>query len=171
MGATLAIEKAHSLAIRIHSSCGSLLCADRTLAALLESYRRAIRNTWACMERENVTKACAECAARAPGSCCFCGVEEWYDPLLLLINILLGLELPLSREVPECCLFLGPGGCRLLARHSFCVNYLCPDLKARIKAEPVSRLGAIAGEEISCGWELEQAVHDWLRRKGFPDRY
>jgi hypothetical protein len=167
MGATLAPEKTNALALRLFASYGSLVSSDRKLAALLESYRLAIRNTWASMEREKVTEACAACAARAPGSCCFYGVEEWYDPILLLINLLLEVQLPISREVPESCLFLGPRGCKLLARHSFCVNYLCPDLKALIRAVPMRRLGAIIGEELSCGWELERALHEFLRRNGF----
>jgi hypothetical protein len=43
-------------------------------------------------------------------------VEEWYDPVLLLINRLLGADLPERREVPDNCFFLGEKGCKIPAR-------------------------------------------------------
>jgi hypothetical protein len=91
-------------------------------------------------------------------------VEEWYDPVLLLVNLLLGVQIPLSREVEDGCLFVGSGGCELAAKHSFCLNYLCPDLKAGLDADAEKRLLSVIGEELLQGWELELGIRSWLQR-------
>lgn len=151
---------------RLHADCGEALLADPALGNLFERYRRSLRGTRAVMEAEGIHAACASCAARVQGGCCFCGVEEWYDPVLLLINLLLGVEIPLSRALEEGCLFVGSGGCMLAAKHSFCLNYLCPSVKAGLKGEAEKRLLSVIGEELLHGWELERCIHRWLCRNG-----
>ena len=151
---------------RLHADCGEALLADPALGPQMESHRQALRRTRSVMEEEGVFAACASCAARVQGGCCFCGVEEWYDPVLLLVNLLLGVQIPLSRELEEGCLFLGSGGCELTAKHSFCLNYLCPALKAGLKVDAEKRLLSVIGEELLSGWELERGIHRWLRGHG-----
>jgi hypothetical protein len=76
----------------------------------------------------------------------------------------LGIQLPEFREVPEGCLFVGSGGCKLLARHSFCVNFLCPSLIDLIKTPHVGTLLSVSGDELFRGWELEQSIRRWLQK-------
>jgi hypothetical protein len=151
---------------RLHADCGEALLADPALGPRIERYRQALRSTRAVMEEEGVFAACASCATRVRGGCCFCGVEEWYDPVLLLVNLLLGVRFPLSRELEEGCLFVGSDGCGLAAKHSFCLNYLCPALKEGLKVDSEKRLLSVIGEELLHGWELEWGIHRWLRRYG-----
>jgi hypothetical protein len=151
---------------RLHADCGESMLADPALGSLIERYRQALRGTRAVMEAEGVHAACASCARRVQGGCCFCGVEEWYDPVLLLINLLLGVQIPLSRALEEGCLFVGSDGCMLAAKHSFCLNYLCPALKARLKEKADKRLLSVIGEELLRGWDLERGIHRWLCRHG-----
>jgi hypothetical protein len=151
---------------RLYAEFGERLLQDPALGSLIERYRGAVRSTRSIMEAEGVFAACADCGAGVAGGCCFCGVEAWYDPLLLLINLLQGVEVPLTRELEEGCLFVGPRGCKLAAKHSFCLNYLCPDLKERLKGEAERRLLAVVGEELLCGWDLEQGLRRWLGRHG-----
>ncbi len=80
------------------------------------------------MQHSEIVNTCSACAQDKAGSCCMQDVEEWYDPILLLINLLMGAKLPNFREIPGHCLFVGRNGCKLVAGYSFCVNYLCPRL-------------------------------------------
>jgi len=145
------IEKAKAL----YESFGSVLLDDRRIQELLENYRKAIARTYDAMAGEGVLKACSECAQGPAGSCCFEGVEDWYDPILLLVNLLLDVPLPSEREIPKACFFVGQGGCKLQGRYAFCVNFLCPKLSAGIKN---GKLSAATGEELLCGWELEKEI-------------
>ncbi len=142
------IDKAKAL----YDAYGSALREDQRVHVLIENYRNAIARTYEAMAEEGVLKACSQCAQGPPGSCCFEGVEDWYDPVLLLINLLLDAPLPSQREIPEACFFVGQDGCKLRGRYAFCVNFLCPKLSTGIKNGKLLRT---TGEELLCGWELE----------------
>jgi hypothetical protein len=135
---------------------------EATIVEKIEKYRAAISSTFLEMEKLGVLKACSICARRKPGGCCFKGVEEWYDATPLLINVFMGVDLPMVRETQDGCLFVGSKGCKLIARHSFCVNYLCPDLMASLSETERKTLAAISGKEIMLGWELEKSIRDLL---------
>lgn len=89
-------------------------------------------------------------------------VEEWYDPVLLLINRLMGVEFPSSRELAGHCIFVGDKGCKLIARFPFCVNYLCPRLKDLLGTDETQHLMTVAGKELFSGWEAETHLYKWL---------
>lgn len=150
-------------ATALYEAYGSVLREDRTVQGLLENYRKAIALTYEAMAEEGVLKACAQCAQGPSGSCCFEGVEDWYDPVLLLINLLLDVPLPSRREIPEACFFVGRNGCKLRGRYAFCVNFLCPKLSEATKG---GKLFRSTGEELLCGWELEKEIR--LRMESSP---
>jgi hypothetical protein len=110
--------------------------------------------------KKQVLEACSICARR-DRQLLFQGVE-WYDATHLLINLFMGVDLQMNREVEDGCLFVGSKGCKLIARHSFCVNYLCPDLVASLTEAERKTLAAISGEELLLGWELEKSIRVWL---------
>ena len=143
---------------------GSALLDDKSVQELLGRYRKAIARTYEAMAEEGVLKACSECAQGPAGSCCFEGVEDWYDPVLLLINLLLDVPLPSRREIPKACFFVGQSGCKLRGRYAFCVNFLCPKLSTERKNGKLLRA---TGEELLWGWELEKEIR---RRIGFETR-
>lgn len=145
------------------SSAGRFLREDGEIRFLLGEYRKAIQSTQLLMAQEGVARACGICdEGTTRGGCCFPGVEDWYDSILLAINLLLEREMPTRFEVPDACLFAGPRGCKLLARHSFCINYFCRALKLRLQGEPLKRLNAAAGRELLCGWQLERTIRTRL---------
>jgi hypothetical protein len=74
--------------------------------------------------------------------------------------------MPEKREVPDGCFFVGEKGCRLLARHAFCVNYFCPALNEHLDPAKTRKLLSISGNELLCGWELEKALRRLLGRCG-----
>ncbi|MCE5244981.1 MAG: hypothetical protein ABFD98_13230 [Syntrophobacteraceae bacterium] len=142
----------------LHESHGAFLSADARIGSLLAGYREAIRRSGDLMRGAGVCAACARCAGVGQGSCCFPGIENEYDCVGLLMNLLLGCNVPGEAAVPGSCFFLGEKGCRLTARYYFCVNYLCPDLQKQMGAENVRTLLHAVGEELSSGWELEQSL-------------
>jgi hypothetical protein len=158
------IEKEIDRAKWLCAHYGEALTKQDGLGALLDMYRNAIRKTQEVMKQLRVVETCSACACEAPGSCCFQGVEEWYDHVLLWINLILGRQMPEFREVLGGCLFVGSKGCKLIARHSFCVNYLCPPLEDSIRTPSKERLLSASGDELFLGWELERAVRQWLQR-------
>jgi hypothetical protein len=150
---------------RLYAAYGRDLSRQEAIAGDLEKYSKAVALTLESMLQAGVVAACTSCAGRSEGSCCFQGVEEWYDDVLLLINLLLEIEMPEQREIAGGCFFVGEKGCRLLARHAFCVNYLCPPLAGSLKAGPRSMLLAASGQELLTGWELEKKVRLWLIKR------
>ena len=160
------IEEEINRAKRLYAHFGEALTNQDGLCALFDMYQSAIRKTQEVMGQPRVVETCSVCACERSGSCCFQGVEEWYDHVLLLVNLVLGRQIPEFREVAGGCLFLGNKGCRLIARHSFCVNYLCPTLKDLIKTPPMQTLLSVSGEELYCGWELEKSIWAWLQHQG-----
>ena len=157
------IEEEISKAIILYERHGQALTNQDGLGALFETYRNAIEKTQEVMTQLRVVETCSECSRKASGSCCFQGVEDWYDHVLLFMNLILGRQIPKFRKVPGGCLFLGSRGCKLIARHSFCVNYLCPSLKDFIKTPQMRTLLSVSGDELLHGWELEGKVRKQLK--------
>jgi len=157
------IEKKIEKARRLHARWAEDRSLQEATAEGIEEYRRAIASTSREMDRAGVIGACTSCAAGPGGSCCFYGVEDWYDDVLLLINLLLGVSPPERREVSDGCFFVGEKGCRLLARHAFCVNYICPPLDKSLDRVERNRLFAVSGRELLCGWELEKTLRLWAK--------
>ncbi|MFC1885812.1 hypothetical protein ACFLZM_01985 [Thermodesulfobacteriota bacterium] len=152
------IQKAKSL----FACYGQAILEDKICSDLLKDYRKAIDTTWETMGELKVVKACIACSDKRIGGCCFNGVESWYDDMLFLINLLLGGKIPESRKTDDGCMFVGPNGCELIARYSFCINYLCNPLKELLNSSARKQLTAIAGREIFCGIQVEQAISKWL---------
>jgi hypothetical protein len=149
----------------LYAQYGEALTDKEGLGGLFDRYRNAIRKTQEVMKQLRLVETCSACACEDSGSCCFQGVEEWYDHVLLLMNLLLDRRIPESREVPGGCLFVGSRGCKLIARHSFCVNYLCPTFKDSMSTASMERLLSVSGDELFQGWELEKSIRGWLQHR------
>lgn len=142
---------------------GRELMAEEISQNLAAAYRTAIENSWRLMRETGVTAFCSACAARDPAGCCGNGVEEWYDEWLLIANLMLGCTIDRPRSIPQGCLFVGAQGCRLLARHQFCLNFLCPTIVDSVEPARVRQLRSVSGAELSAGWQLEQQLRRWIR--------
>ena len=136
------------------------------LNQLLDLYREELKKSRDLMLQLEVSSCCASCATRTDGSgCCGNGIEDWYDEVLLLINLLLGCDIPQERIRDNACLFLGNEGCSLLARYHFCVNYLCGHITKKLSPQQLRILQAQYGRELSTAWEIERTI-----RKIFSNR-
>jgi hypothetical protein len=137
---------------------------EASLDELLDRYCQAMAQTGKTMHYLGVAAACEHCALKGGESCCFPGVENKYDKVLLLINFLLGYPPPEKAEIKGKCLFLGKQGCKLLARHYYCQRFLCDDLKAELGEEAIQHLNGTVAQELAVGWEVEQALRQWLKK-------
>ena len=136
--------------------------SDDPFNQLLSRYRRAIAESAETMEKLGVAGQCGDCAGNGPGSCCSRSVEDWYDAMLLFVNLLLGCDLREVRPLSADCHFVGPAGCTLLARPYFCVHFLCPTLKDQLAPATIKQLLAVVGEELRLGWEVEKYLYGLL---------
>jgi len=153
------IEQAHNLL----ETCGSSLIEDPQIHALLRKVRDCIENTNQSMVTLGVVAECKNCEEREGGSCCGSGIENKYDAVLLLINLLLGFSLENEEPSGNSCYFLGEKGCKLTARHVLCVNYMCQTLQKKLAREQLISLQTCAGEELDTLFILHEAIKKHIR--------
>jgi hypothetical protein len=138
---------------------------DKAVRFLLEAYRQAIQQSWMQMKRAGVVAECTDCAVNDGGSCCGRGVEDRFDVVLLLINLLMGCRLPSSPWDETGCWFLGERGCRIPARHVLCVNYICRRLDSKLERKGLKLLQEKIVLETDAGFALEVSIKKWLKNK------
>jgi hypothetical protein len=134
------------------------LLADKQMSELLDKYREAIRASHEEMSKAGVVKECRDCEDREGGSCCGVGLESKYSGILLLVNLLLYVKMPSKRQDTSSCFFLGERGCRLLARHVICVNYLCKKITEQIEPKKIAALREKEGIELEHLFFLEERI-------------
>ena len=157
------IEQKIHTARSIWTLHGDALMADEQVNTAIVKLKKAIEQSWLLMRELKVVDGCGICATTKPGGgCCGAGIEDWYDEYVLLMNLMMGRNIPEAREEETGCLFLGPTGCKLMARFHFCINYLCPDIRERLSAPKMQKLTAQNGREIYCGWQLENIIRERL---------
>ena len=140
------------------------LLADRNLVELLEALKAAIHRSHENMLRTGVVDLCRHCEEKEGGSCCGAGLEKHFSGILLLMNLLLGVTLPQEREEPSSCFFLSPTGCRLLARHVLCINYVCNKITSRIKPDQLAALQEAEGAEILLLFQVNEKLKKLVKR-------
>ncbi|MFC1580170.1 hypothetical protein ACFL4N_04595 [Thermodesulfobacteriota bacterium] len=142
---------------------GDRLLKDPRIADLLNRLSNAITDSHRAMGVSGISEECRQCEHQEGGSCCGAGLENRYSGTLLLINLLLGVKLPPKRTAPSNCHFLGDKGCRLLARHVICVNYVCRKITDRIDPEGIAPLREAEGRELDILFLLNEHIKKVLR--------
>ncbi len=122
----------------------------------LKSLESAIEKTWSFMKDTGLPELCRKCAERGK-CCCRPWVAELFDEYDLLLNCLLGVDLPEEREVEGLCFFVGKNGCRLKVRQVICVDFLCPEAE-ELLGEREIKLREIEGEELELAFILKEKV-------------
>jgi hypothetical protein len=145
---------------------GPALALDQGLTQAAQACRDQIAGTWELFRGLGVAAACGACASKRPGGCCFPEVALNHSREQLLANLLLGVELPEFKEIPDSCYFVGARGCKLMLRDSFCVNYFCQGLHERLGEAAMESLSAQVGREVLADQELERALAGWLAERG-----
>ena len=148
------IEAAHALL----TAWEGRLLEDGRIIALLERLKQNVQASMQAMRALRVVQTCKRCEELEGGSCCGAGIENRYDGLQLLINLLLGVSLPDRHTYEDSCFFLQTDGCCLKARHVLCVNYLCTKLQRTLSHDDMIALQRIIGEELDTGFALYEAI-------------
>ena len=137
------------------------LLGDRSLTESLWSLKQAVSRSRDQMARLGVSDLCRACEEQEGGSCCGAGIERHYSATLIVLNLLLDAPIPETRPDPASCFFLSEKGCRLLARHVLCVNFLCRKITSRLSARELAALREKEGIEL----DLVFSLHETLKKK------
>ena len=151
---------------RLFHIYGMELLSDKEFQSLFNTYRKAIQRSWLQAEIIGLVAECTDCAINDGGSCCGKGIEDRFDVILLLINLLMGCSLPKSPWDETGCWFLGERGCMIPARHVICVNYICKRLYSSLKKNGLRLLQEKVVSETNAGFACEESIKKWLRNKG-----
>lgn len=159
------IEEKIRIAQAMYRDRGEELKNAPAVSGRLEELAECAKESGRMSVASGVSEACRRCDEMEGGSCCGAGIENRYTPEMLLINLLLGVDLPDSRHSEKSCWFLGERGCLLAARDVLCINYLCTRLQREIPMENLIRLQETNGREM----EVLFALHDRLKRQSTQD--
>ena len=143
---------------------GARLREDDVVDRLLAELSARVAASRDAMVAADLVEACRACEEQEGGSCCGRGMEDHYDGVLLLVNLLLGAVIEKQWRDEESCLFLGPRGCRLPARDHICVNYLCVKLGERLSPPAVAEMRKRQGRELETLFLLTDHLTTLLRR-------
>lgn len=144
---------------------GNQILEDDTAGLLLKRLKEAVESSHREMTDSGIIRICRDCDRNEGGSCCGRGLENHYSGVLLLINLLLGVELPKTRHDPSGCFFLDQDGCRLRARHVICINYVCKRITQSIPPQALADLREKEGEELKCLFLLNERIIKFIREK------
>jgi hypothetical protein len=163
----LSIEDKIQMARAVYIQWGRALLEDPGIRGLLQRLERDMAFSHETMHLLGIDSACARCDATAPeGSCCSRGLENKYDVVLLLLNLLMGVNLDDGRSREDSCFFLGPRGCRLRVRSLLCIEYLCPELEEALGWEGLLRIQGATGGELECSFLLCDAIKKQIASEG-----
>jgi len=146
---------------RLHAA---RLRGDEVVGRLLAELRPHLAASRDAMVGSGLVAGCRICEEEEGGSCCGRGMEDHYDGVLLLVNLMLGAAIERERRDEESCLFLGSAGCRLLARDHICVNYLCAEARERISEPALAEMRRRQGLELDTLFRLTDRIAILLGR-------
>lgn len=162
MRITEKIQEARSLYARF----GSALREDIGFSAEVTRFLEILERSGKASMDLGVVDACRTCEEERGGSCCGRGIEDRYNPVMLLLNLLFDVDLPEICSEPGSCLFLGERGCLLKVRHILCINYLCLELQKKLGEDGLELLQQATGEEMEAVFMLHENVKRRLARLG-----
>jgi hypothetical protein len=154
------LDKAKSLLQRY----GDRLSDDAKIKEQLAVVRDAVSLLDAHMTAMDMGSTCMTCAAKPDGGCCsaYMGHEN-NDALLLLMNILTGVDVLIVRDDGIECCFLAETGCVLLFKPIFCLNYLCGHIQKESNETELRLLEQKTGILLSAQGQLEQLIIGFLQ--------
>ncbi len=158
------IEEKIAWAQHCYQEFGDDLLKEKKLFDLLAHLKAAVVVSRREMALTGIVEICRRCEMEEGGSCCGAGLENRYDGWLLLINLLLGVKLPKTRQQTDSCFLLGKNGCLLMARHVICINYLCKKITDLIDPRVIIELREKESEEVNTLFILHENIKTVLRK-------
>jgi hypothetical protein len=138
------------------------LLGDEQVTQWLSTLEQAIHRSRQTMSEAGIADLCRTCEVQEGGSCCGAGIEKHFGSTLLLLNLLMGASIPQRRYDPLSCFFLSEKGCRLIARHVLCVNFLCDKITSRVPADKIACLREKEGIELNLHFFLQERIRKIL---------
>jgi len=155
------IHRAHNLYLTYKDR----LLGSSQISKLLCGLRQCTDTTHESMQKLGIIELCKQCDEEGGGSCCGAGIENKYDSVLLLINLLLGASLPEERYDADSCYFASKHGCVLIVRHVLCVNYICGKIEQAFRPDEIIRVQRVAGNELDRSFMLHETVKKYFKQR------
>jgi len=159
------------LARKLYDMWGNVLRNEPHISNLLVELEDSIRNGRQVMLDFGIVESCKWCDEEEGGSCCGAGLENKFDTYLLLINLLLGVNLPELHLRPDSCYLLTDRGCVLKSRLVLCVDFLCEKIISALSRDQLLRLQNISGDELLKSFRLYDAIKRFIRGTADIDIY
>ncbi|OAG27914.1 hypothetical protein [Thermodesulfatator autotrophicus] len=159
---TRLIEEKIDTAKEIFIVWGDRLLKDPEIAPLLPKYVKAVENSNQAMEEAGTFHECYVCTVLEGKGCCKIGLENECTVLILLLNLMLGEDFPEEREVPGRCFFVGPRGCKILARPMLCRDYFCLRHLNMLSDKEMAHITQVLNEELTLLHRLTSLIRERL---------
>lgn len=147
---------------RLFGSFGRRLLENPLVVQGVEELRRRDDSLKRQMRALGMGEQCRECGRELHGGCCSAGMADETYALLLLINLLAGVELREWEGDGAECRFLGPDGCGLKFKPFICLNYKCRKMLERQSPEQRLALEQATSALLSQLVALEELVQKEL---------
>ena len=119
------LDRKLARAKRLYEQLGSELMVMPEVKLKLERLESLSEDLYQQMASMTMFSLCRECGEKAEGGCCSAFMANETDGVLLLINLMLGVEVTPQRDDSFECRYLGLKGCILRVKPIFCLNYNC----------------------------------------------
>jgi hypothetical protein len=148
----------------IFEKFGKDILKDPKIVRLIRQLKEASLASREEMAQTGIVEICTRCDRLEGGSCCGAGLENRYDGWLLLINLLLGIDIPRKRHDKKSCFLSGENGCLLVSRHVICINYLCGKITRSIPPEQLQEMREREGKELEILFLLKETLRTVVKK-------
>lgn len=155
------VSEKRDTAHRLFMLYGSLLLNDQELQQDLFILKNLSSTLSSQMASMGMNELCRDCGSRHGGGCCSSFMAGETDGILLLINLVLGVDLKVQRDDDIECCYLGKEGCILKVKPIFCLNYNCQKILQENSGDSLALLDKAAGNVLRKQVEIE----GWIIQK------
>jgi hypothetical protein len=122
------------------------------------------------MQSMQLGRLCRSCATQTGGGCCSASMADNTDSIMLLTNLLLGIEVHRQPHHGENCCYLGAQGCLFAIKPFFCLTYNCTHILTSADSLSLAGLyqqaGAVMGQQGRLEALLLAAISHGRREQG-----
>jgi len=158
------VEEKLTAARKLFTIYGSCLLQQQDIGDDLAGLRQHEAVLDAQMGAMQMGKRCSACAKEPGGGCCSSYMAGNTDAILLLINLLMGIEVSIQHTNEIDCCFLGSHGCILPIKPIFCLNYNCTHIQDAATLEEMRHLDKHAGTLLSLQTKTEGLLLELINR-------
>lgn len=159
------IKEKYTTARKLFQLHGQSLLQDQDIRDSLVQLQKGEADLNKQMQAMDMGTRCCACAARPGGGCCSSYMAGNTDSILLLINLLFGIDTRRRHNNGVDCCYLGTRGCIFTIKPIFCLNYNCSHIKDKASKDEMRTLELLTAELLGGQIELERSILEYLRKK------